>query len=74
MTSLPDSESQIRIRVPREEVVASNRPDGGRERVVKAVLWAMIMETGCLDGGGGGFDGIEDPGGPLGFGKGQGGR
>jgi hypothetical protein len=67
-------ESHTRIIVPRDDAVASSRPDGGTDSVVKALVWAAIIETGCLVGVGGGFGGTVDDGGSEGFGKGQGGR
>ena len=74
-TSLPVIESQTRTRVPREDVVASNRPDGGTDNVVRPVVCAAMMETGCLEGGGGcRFFGVDEGGGPRGVGGTQGGR
>ena len=60
--------------MPLTEVVASNLPDGGIDILVKAEVCATIIETGCLEGGGGGFRGSDDDGGPLGAGAGHGGR
>lgn len=64
----------MRTRVPRDDVVASKRPDGGNESVVKADSWAAIIDTGCFSGGGGGLDGGTDGGGPRGVEGIQGGR
>jgi hypothetical protein len=66
--------SHVRTSVPRDEVVASKRPDGGTERVVSAVVCAAIIATGCFVGGGGGLRGGEEEGGPIGVGGTQGGR
>lgn len=60
--------------MPRDDVVASNRPDGGTDKVVSAVVCATMIEIGCLDWAGGGFQGGEDDGGPNGVGGEQGGR
>jgi hypothetical protein len=60
--------------VPRADVVASNRPDGGTDKVVSAVVCATIIEIGCFVGAGGGLRGSDDDGGPDGVGGGQGGR
>jgi len=38
------------MRVPREDVVATSRPEGGTLSVVKEVVCATIIETGCLEG------------------------
>jgi hypothetical protein len=73
-TSLPVTASHVLTSVPRDDVVASNRPDGGTERVVSAVVCAAIIETGCFVGGGGGFRGGDEEGGPIGVGATQGGR
>lgn len=54
--------------------MASSLPDGGSARVLSAVLCATMIETGCLDGGGGGLLGREGPGGPRGLGTAHGGR
>ena len=64
--------SHIRISVPREEVVARNRPEGGTVKVVSALSWAIIISLGCLVGDGAGGRGV----GSKGFngGGGQGGR
>lgn len=37
-------------------------------------MWAAMIETGCFEGGGGGFRGRAEEGGPVGTGGGQGGR
>lgn len=74
LTNFPETESQIRTKVPLMEVVASNRPEGGIDRLVKADVCAIIIDTGCFEGGGGGFRGGDDDGGPLGAGTGHGGR
>lgn len=67
-------ESQIRTRVPRDEVVASSLPDAGSDKVVRAVVCAAIMDTGCLVGAGGGLEGGDEGGGPIGVGGAHGGR
>lgn len=72
--SFPLTASHIRISVPREEVVARNWPEAGTDRVVKAVVWAAMIATGCLVGAGGGGRGGIDDGGPIGCGGGHGGR
>ena len=74
LINFPVTVSHIRTKVPFAEVVASNRPDGGIDRVVKAEVCAAIMDTGCFNGVAGGFRVGDDEGGPLGTGKGQGGR
>ena len=68
------NESQTRTKVPRDDVVASILPEGGTDNTVRAVVCAAIIETGCFVGGGGGFRGGEEDGGPLGVGGEQGGR
>lgn len=60
--------------MPLADVVASNRPDGGNESVVRAVVCAAIMETGCFASGGGGLWGCVEDGGSLGAGGKHGGR
>jgi hypothetical protein len=55
LTSFPLVESQTRTKVPRVEVVAKRRPEGGIESVVSAEVWAAMIDTGCFRGGGGGF-------------------
>lgn len=72
--SLPDRESQTRIRVPLADVVASNRPEGGTASVVSAVVCAAIMDMGCCCVAGGGFLGGAEGGGPRGSGATQGGK
>lgn len=62
------------MRVPREEVVATRCPDAGTESVVREVVWAAIIATGCFVGAGGGGRGSTDGGGPMGTGGAQGGR
>ena len=74
LTSFPETVSHIRIRVPREEVVASSRPDGGTESVLRADVCAAMIDTGCFVGAGGGREGGVGDGGPIGCGGGQGGR
>lgn len=64
----------MRMRVPREDVVARYLPEGGTESVVSAVECAAMMETGCFVGAGGGGVGGTDGGGPNGCGGGHGGR
>ena len=66
LSSFPVDVSHIRIRVPREEVVASIRPEGGTESVFSALSWAIIMVGGGLAGFGGGREGGADEGGPIG--------
>lgn len=73
-TSFPVWESQTLTNVPLDEVVASNRPDGGTDRVVNAVVCATITDTGCFVGGGGGLRGSDEDGGLDGAGGGQAGR
>jgi hypothetical protein len=60
--------------VPRDDVVASSRPDGGTDRVVRAVVCATIIEIGCFVGAGGGLRGGAEDGGPDGVGGEHGGR
>lgn len=72
-TSFPVKESHIRTKVPREDVVAIKRPEGGAESVVRAVVCAAIMATGCFVETGG-FCCDAGDGGPLGTGGEQGGR
>ena len=72
--SFPVLVSHIRIRVPREDVVASSRPEGGTESVFSADVCAAMIDTGCFVGAGGGRDGGVEAGGPMGCGGGQGGR
>lgn len=55
LTSFPLVESHTRTKVPRIEVVARRRPEGGMESVVSAEVWAAMMDTGCFGGGGGVF-------------------
>jgi|SRR6266540_2131719 len=74
LNNFPVTVSHIRTKVPFAEVVASNRPDGGIDRLVNADVCAAIMDTGCFDGGAGGFRVGDDEEGALGTGKGQGGR
>ena len=68
------NESHILTSVPRDDVVASIRPDGGNDNTVSAVVCAAIMDTGCFVGGAGGFRGGDEDGGPVGLGAGHGGR
>lgn len=42
--------------------------------MLSAEVWAAIMDTGCLVGGGGGWIGGRESGGPMGSGGGHGGR
>ena len=74
LTSLPVIESHIRTSVPRTEVVASSLPEVGIDNVVRAEVCAAMIETGCFDGGGGGFRGGAEEGGSRETGGGHGGR
>jgi hypothetical protein len=74
LTSFPLVESHTRTKVPRIEVVARKRPEGGMESVVRAEVCATMTDTGCFKGGGGGFWGSKEEGGPVSAGSGQGGR
>ena len=74
LRSFPVSASHTLTSVPREDVVASRRPEGGKAKVVNAVVWATMIVTGCFVGGGGGFRGGEAGGGSLEIGGLQGGR
>lgn len=74
LTSFPVIESHIRTKVPRIEVVARSLPDVGSDKVVRAEVCAAMIETGCFEGGGGGFRGRIEAGGSLETGGGQGGR
>jgi hypothetical protein len=60
--------------VPRADVVATKRPEGGTDIVVRVVVCAAMMETGCFVGAGAGLRGGEEGGGPDGVGGVQGGR
>lgn len=73
-TSFPVWESQTLTNVPLDDVVASNRPDGGTDKVVNAVVCATIIDIGCFVGVGGGLRGGDEGGGLDGAGGEQGGR
>lgn len=73
-TCLPVTAFHTRTRVPRADVVASRLPDGGMDSVASAELCAMMMETGCFDGGGGSLRTGDEGGGLVAAGRGQGGK
>ena len=48
LARFPVCVSHIRTSVPREEVVAKDRPEGGTVKVVSTLSCAIIISLGCL--------------------------
>jgi hypothetical protein len=74
LISFPVTESHIRTSVPRDDVVANRRPDGGNEIVLRADVCAAIIDAVCVVGDLCDFCAGNENGLPTGPGSGQGGR